>query len=147
MIRHLITRFYKRLFSFCPVIIILLLCLLLYSNYKFSYHDPQKLQATSLMPSTTVTINNISNSLSSSRRKIIYAFPFNHEFEVLEAIFNETGDLIEKYIVLESNYSAFGEQKPMRLYTRLKVNRHRRMAGNARIYHRLSMISLNLDGV
>lgn len=72
----------------------------------------------------TSTSNNVlikQTILPQKYRRIIYSFPFNHEFEMLEAIFNETGDLIDKYVVLESNYSAFGEQKPRRLYEKLKV--------------------------
>ena len=102
-------------------IIIILICLLLHSYY---IHLSYGYSTVTSSPVTTVTSKSISTtSFSSSQqhRKIIYAFPFTQEFEMLEAIFNETGDLIEKYIVLESNYSAFGEKKPRRLDARLKV--------------------------
>jgi hypothetical protein len=104
------------------LLIIILISFLFYFYYTTLFH-PSK---TIIFPSVPLLFskNVLSSPLSlpsEERRKIIYAFPFNQEFEILEAIFNETAHLIEKYIILESNYSAFGEQKPRRLYERLKV--------------------------
>ena len=53
-------------------------------------------------------------------RKIIQALPFNNEFEMLEARFNELGQFVDVFMILESNYSAYGTPKPLRLLEKLK---------------------------
>ena len=56
----------------------------------------------------------------SKPRRLIYAFPFNIEFEMVEAMLSELGDVVDVFIVSESNYSAHGDPKPLRLLDRLK---------------------------
>ena len=58
--------------------------------------------------------------LRNSPRRVICAFPFNMEFDMLEARFAELEDVVDVYVILESNYSAAGEQKPLRLLERLR---------------------------
>ena len=53
-------------------------------------------------------------------RRIIYAFPFNVEFEITEARFASLGDLVDVFLVAESNYSAHGDAKPLRFLQSLK---------------------------
>ncbi|CAF0899478.1 unnamed protein product, partial [Didymodactylos carnosus] len=57
---------------------------------------------------------------SNLQRKIIYAFPFNIEFDALETIVHDSSDIVDKFIILESNYSAYGDPKPRRLHERLQ---------------------------
>ena len=59
-------------------------------------------------------------SLRDNPRRIINAFPFNAEFEMLEARLGEIGDLVDVFIILESNYSMFGDAKPLRLLNKMK---------------------------
>ena len=54
-------------------------------------------------------------------RRLVSAFPFNVEFEMLEARLADLGDLVDVFLILESNYTAYGEQKPLRLLDRLKA--------------------------
>ena len=51
--------------------------------------------------------------------RIIYGFPFNHEFEMLEAKLDELGDLVDVFIITESNFTAHGDAKPRLLLERL----------------------------
>ena len=53
-------------------------------------------------------------------RRLIYAFPFAQEFDMLETRFNEYGDIVDLYIIVESNYTASGQPKPRRLLNRLR---------------------------
>ena len=48
-------------------------------------------------------------------RRIITGFPFNLEFDMLETRFAETGDLIDVFVIQESNYTAYGDPKALRL--------------------------------
>lgn len=48
-------------------------------------------------------------------RRIISGFPFNMEFEMIETRFAEMGDLVDAFIIQESNYTAYGDPKPLRL--------------------------------
>ena len=48
-------------------------------------------------------------------RRIIHAMPFNMEFSMLEARLAELGDLVDVFLILESNYTAYGRHKPLRL--------------------------------
>ena len=50
-------------------------------------------------------------AISKVPRRIIYAFAFSHEFDMLEARVYEYGNIVDLYIILESNYTAFGDQK------------------------------------
>ena len=53
-------------------------------------------------------------------RRIVSALPFNLEFEMLEARFGDLGDIVDVFMILESNYTAYGDPKPLRLLERLK---------------------------
>ena len=53
-------------------------------------------------------------------RRLINAFPFTHEFDMLETRFHEYGNIVDLYIILESNYTAAGQPKPRRLLDELK---------------------------
>lgn len=48
-------------------------------------------------------------------RRIVHAFPFNIEFAMLEARLAELGDVVDLFLILESNYTACGRRKPYRL--------------------------------
>lgn len=52
-------------------------------------------------------------------RRLIYAFPFVHEFDMLETRFNEYGHLVDLYIIVESNYTASGQPKKRLLQEKL----------------------------
>ena len=52
-------------------------------------------------------------------RRLIHAFPFTHEFDLLETRFHEYGDLVDLYIIVESNYTASGQPKPRYLKAKL----------------------------
>ena len=52
-------------------------------------------------------------------RRIIHAFPFSYEFELLETRFQEYGDLVDLYIIVESNYTASGQPKVRHLKNKL----------------------------
>ncbi len=59
-------------------------------------------------------------TVRNTSRRIINAITFNIEFELLEARLYELDDVVDVFIVLESNFSNYaGEPKPMRLYQRL----------------------------
>ncbi len=53
-------------------------------------------------------------------RRIIQAFPFNMEFNMLEARFAEVGDIVDVFMILESNYTAYGDPKDLYLLQRLR---------------------------
>ena len=64
---------------------------------------------------------NMSNLvLRKSARRIIHAFPFNIEFDMLETRFAELGSVVDAFIILESNYTAAGQPKPLRLLDNLR---------------------------
>ncbi|XP_001624997.2 beta-1,4-mannosyl-glycoprotein 4-beta-N-acetylglucosaminyltransferase [Nematostella vectensis] len=56
---------------------------------------------------------------ANTARNVVYAAPFNHEFDMLEALMYELRDLVEVFILVESLYTAFGSRKPLRLLPRL----------------------------
>jgi len=53
-------------------------------------------------------------------RRIIYAFPFHIEFEMLEIRFAELAEVVDVYLILESNYTASGCPKPLHLLDRIR---------------------------
>lgn len=55
-------------------------------------------------------------------RRIIQAFPFNMEFELLEIRFAEIFDVVDVFIILESNFTAYGTQKDLHFLKRLQSN-------------------------
>ena len=54
-------------------------------------------------------------------RRIIQAFPINHEIDLLEIRLIETSTLTDLFVILESNYSAYGDKKSLHL---LNNNKH-----------------------
>jgi len=52
-------------------------------------------------------------------RRIVNAFPFNVEFDMLELRFAELAEVVDVFLILESNYTAYGTPKPLRLLERL----------------------------
>jgi len=53
-------------------------------------------------------------------RRIIYAFPFHIEFEMLEIRFAELAEVVDVFLILESNYTAYGTPKPLHLLDRIR---------------------------
>lgn len=53
-------------------------------------------------------------------RRIINAFPFNIEFDLLDVRLQEIGDVVDVFLILESNYTAYGRSKPLYLLDRLR---------------------------
>ena len=41
-------------------------------------------------------------------RRIVYAMPFNHEFDLLDVKVNELSSVVDLFVILESNYTAAG---------------------------------------
>jgi len=58
--------------------------------------------------------------LRSQPRRVIYAFPFNVEFDMLELRLAELADVVDVFLILESNYTRRGTLKPLRLLERLR---------------------------
>ncbi|CAD5115157.1 unnamed protein product [Dimorphilus gyrociliatus] len=56
----------------------------------------------------------------SKPRRIIVAFPFNMELELLNARISLTYDFVDAFVILESNYTGFGDRKPLFLYDALR---------------------------
>ncbi|XP_060721288.1 beta-1,4-mannosyl-glycoprotein 4-beta-N-acetylglucosaminyltransferase a [Tachysurus vachellii] len=54
-------------------------------------------------------------------RRIINAININHEFDMLHARFHELADAVDLFLVCESNYTAYGEAKPL-MFLRLLLN-------------------------
>ncbi|KAF7686490.1 beta-1,4-mannosyl-glycoprotein 4-beta-N-acetylglucosaminyltransferase a isoform X2 [Silurus meridionalis] len=54
-------------------------------------------------------------------RRIINAININHEFDLLHARFHELADAVDLFLVCESNYTAYGQAKPLN-FLRLLVN-------------------------
>lgn len=59
--------------------------------------------------------------IMSKPRRIIYAFPFSYEFEMLEARLAEVGEIVDTFLVVESNYTASGVAKERLLWNRLQT--------------------------
>ncbi|TSX99882.1 Beta-1,4-mannosyl-glycoprotein 4-beta-N-acetylglucosaminyltransferase [Bagarius yarrelli] len=54
-------------------------------------------------------------------RRIINAININHEFDLLHARFHELSDAVDVFVVCESNYTAYGEARPL-VFLRLLLN-------------------------
>ena len=68
-------------------------------------------------PSYQPSVGNV--KLSVTPRRIINAFTFNKEWSMLEARINELGWLVDVFIILESNYTLYGDPKELTLLKRL----------------------------
>ena len=53
-------------------------------------------------------------------RRIVHAFPFNIEFDMTELRFAELSEVVDVFLILESNYTAYGTPKPLHLLDRLR---------------------------
>ncbi|XP_055518982.1 beta-1,4-mannosyl-glycoprotein 4-beta-N-acetylglucosaminyltransferase isoform X1 [Leucoraja erinacea] len=47
-------------------------------------------------------------------RRVINAINVNHEFDLLDVRFHELGSVVDVFIICESNFTAFGDPKPLR---------------------------------
>ena len=57
--------------------------------------------------------------LRSRPRRIISAFPFNHEFDLLEARLYDLHHVVDVFIIQESNFTNAGSANPLRLQEKL----------------------------
>jgi len=55
-------------------------------------------------------------------RRVIQAMPFNVEFDLLDVRLAEIGDVVDVFLVVESNYTSHGDRKPFRLRDRLRAS-------------------------
>ena len=58
--------------------------------------------------------------LRTKPRRIIIAFPFNHEFDILEARVHDLAEVADVFIIQESNFTNSGKSKPLTLKDRLE---------------------------
>lgn len=61
-------------------------------------------------------------------RRIINAIPFNMEYEMLEIRLQEIGDLVDVFLILESNFTAYGKPKPLYLLDKLRSGAYAQFA-------------------
>uniref|UniRef100_A0A8C3LP14 Beta-1,4-mannosyl-glycoprotein 4-beta-N-acetylglucosaminyltransferase n=2 Tax=Phasianinae TaxID=9072 RepID=A0A8C3LP14_CHRPC len=47
-------------------------------------------------------------------RRVINAININHEFDLLDVRFHELGDVVDVFVVCESNFTAYGEPRPLK---------------------------------
>ncbi|KAK4830916.1 hypothetical protein QYF61_014115 [Mycteria americana] len=47
-------------------------------------------------------------------RRVINAINVNHEFDLLDVRFHELGDVVDAFVVCESNFTAYGEPRPLK---------------------------------
>jgi len=62
-------------------------------------------------------------------RRVVYAFPFSIEFDLVELRFAELADVVDVFLILESNYTAYGTPKPLHLLERLRNGTYPDVAG------------------
>uniref|UniRef100_F6VPP4 Beta-1,4-mannosyl-glycoprotein 4-beta-N-acetylglucosaminyltransferase n=1 Tax=Monodelphis domestica TaxID=13616 RepID=F6VPP4_MONDO len=53
-------------------------------------------------------------------RRIINAINVNHEFDLLDVRFHELGDVVDAFVVCESNFTAYGEPRPLKFREMLR---------------------------
>jgi len=58
-------------------------------------------------------------TLRRTSRRIVNAFPLSFEFDMLELRLAELGDVVDIFLILESNYTAYGMPKKLNLLERL----------------------------
>ncbi|XP_064472772.1 beta-1,4-mannosyl-glycoprotein 4-beta-N-acetylglucosaminyltransferase-like [Ornithodoros turicata] len=56
----------------------------------------------------------------SSPRRVINALNINHEMDMLEIRVHELNDVVDVFVICESNYTAYGEPKPLYLLRNLR---------------------------
>ncbi len=54
-------------------------------------------------------------------RRVINAININHEFDLLHARFHELGDVVDVFLICESNFTAYGASRPL-LFRQLILN-------------------------
>lgn len=52
-------------------------------------------------------------------RRVINAINVNHEFDLLHARFHELSEAVDLFLVCESNFTAYGEKRPLRYDSKL----------------------------
>ena len=57
--------------------------------------------------------------IASEPKRIINALPFTHEFDLLEARMHELADVVDLFLIVESNYTAAGHPRPRLLQNKL----------------------------
>ena len=55
-------------------------------------------------------------------RRVINAMPFNMEFDLLDIRLAEIGDVVDVFLILESNFTQHGDHKPLRLRDKLRTS-------------------------
>ncbi len=69
-------------------------------------------------------------------RRVIYAMPMNHEFALVEAKVEELSDVVDVFVLLESNYTAAGEMCTHTSHTRTHTSHtHARTAAGETCTH------------
>ena len=53
-------------------------------------------------------------------RRLIHAVPVNHEFDLFEARVKTLKDVVDVYLIQESNYTAYGSAKDLLFIERFK---------------------------
>nr|XP_020838305.1 beta-1,4-mannosyl-glycoprotein 4-beta-N-acetylglucosaminyltransferase isoform X1 [Phascolarctos cinereus] len=53
-------------------------------------------------------------------RRVINAINVNHEFDLLDVRFHELGDVVDAFVVCESNFTAYGEPRPLKFREMLR---------------------------
>ena len=71
--------------------------------------------------------------LRSHPRRIISAFPFSIEFDMVELRFAELAEIVDVFLILESNYTAYGDPKPLHFLERLRNGSYASVA--AKVVH------------
>ena len=59
-------------------------------------------------------------TMRTAARRIVYSFPFNMEFNWMETIFAELGDIIDVFLIIESNFTNYGDSKKLELLENLR---------------------------
>ena len=59
-------------------------------------------------------------TMRSEARRIVYSFPFNMEFNWLETIFAELGDIVDVFLIIESSFTNYGDSKKLELLENLR---------------------------
>ncbi|XP_043535946.1 beta-1,4-mannosyl-glycoprotein 4-beta-N-acetylglucosaminyltransferase-like isoform X1 [Chiloscyllium plagiosum] len=66
-------------------------------------------------------------------RRVINAVNINHEFDLLDVRFHELGDVVDVFVICESNFTAFGEPKPLK-FIEMLLNGTYSYMGNKILY-------------
>ena len=83
------------------------------SNYIGEYCSIPKILENATIEGAPVPIS--SYTLRSKPRRVISSLPFNHEFELLEARLNDLNDVVDVFIIQESNFTNSGGRNELKL--------------------------------